>query len=240
MRKVIDLTKQKFGKLTVIKRAKDYISPNGNKMIMWLCKCDCGKEVITQGNGLKNGHTKSCGCLQKEKVSKSNKKYNTYNLSGDYGVGYTSNGEEFYFDLEDYEKIKDYCWFKNKLGYIITNINENQKRTSLFMHDLIMNCPDDMEVDHQYGENTRNDNRKYNLRIGTHSDNMKNRKLNSNNKSGTKGVILHKQSNKWMAYITSNKKRYTKLFSKKEEAIIWRKDMENELHKEWSYDNSQM
>lgn len=31
---------------------------------------------------------------------------NTYDLSGEYGIGYTTKGEEFWFDLEDYDKIK--------------------------------------------------------------------------------------------------------------------------------------
>lgn len=31
--------------------------------------------------------------------------FNKYDLSGEYGIGYTSKGEEFYFDLEDYKKM---------------------------------------------------------------------------------------------------------------------------------------
>lgn len=74
---------------------------NGNAQ--WLCKCNCKdeNEIIVRTNYLKSGHTKSCGCLQKEKVAitgKSNKKYNTYNLSEEYGIGYTNKGEHFYFD----------------------------------------------------------------------------------------------------------------------------------------------
>lgn len=33
---------------------------------MWECKCDCGNTVITSGSAMRKGHTKSCGCLQKE------------------------------------------------------------------------------------------------------------------------------------------------------------------------------
>ena len=237
MRKLIDLTGQRFGKLTVVNRAEDYVSPNNNKMIMWRCKCDCGNEVIVQGGCLKNNNTRSCGCLLKENISKKMKRYNTYDLTGEYGIGYTLKGEEFYFDLEDYDLIKDYCWYKNKLGYLLTNINTDTKRTLFFMHNLIMDCPADMLVDHKNGSSSVNDNRKYNLRIGTQSDNMKNRKNNYNNKSGHKGVILHKQSNKWMGYITSNKKRYTKLFNTKEDAVVWRKNMETKLFGDWSYNN---
>lgn len=237
MRELIDLTGKRFGRLTVIRRAEDYISPHNNKIVMWHCKCDCGNEVIVQGNSLKNKNTQSCGCIAKEKLSKNKKKFNEYDLSGEYGIGYTLKGEEFYFDLEDYDLIKDYCWFKNKKGYILTNINIDTKRTSLLMHNLIMDCPKDMLVDHKNGSNSVNDNRKYNLRIGTQTDNMKNRKNNSNNKSGYKGVILHKQSNKWMGYITNNKKRISKLFDKKEDAITWRQDTERKLFGDWSYNN---
>ena len=93
--------------------------------------CDCGNKIVTTGNSLKHGHTKSCGCLNNEKRSllgKNSKKYNKYNLNGEYGIGWTSNtNEEFYFDLEDYDKIKDYCWFLDNRGYILTNIFGSKK-----------------------------------------------------------------------------------------------------------------
>ena len=65
--KINDLTGQRFGKLTVIKRAEDYISPKGVRRIRWLCRCDCGNEKAFLTQGLRNGKTKSCGC---ESVSK--------------------------------------------------------------------------------------------------------------------------------------------------------------------------
>lgn len=43
------------------------------------------------------------------KGGKKNKRYNRYDLTGEYGIGYTNQGVEFYFDLEDYDKIKEYC-----------------------------------------------------------------------------------------------------------------------------------
>lgn len=65
MAKPNNLTGQKFGKLTVVKRGEDYISPSGAKRIQWLCKCDCGNEdlILVAANNLTSGHTKSCGCL---------------------------------------------------------------------------------------------------------------------------------------------------------------------------------
>lgn len=64
MSKLIDLTNEKYGRLTVINR----ITPPGVP-IKWHCKCDCGNECDVRGNDLKNGRTKSCGCLRKEKAS---------------------------------------------------------------------------------------------------------------------------------------------------------------------------
>ena len=69
MGKFQDLTGQRFGKLTVIERAENHVQPSGKQYVQWLCKCDCGNETIIRGANLKKGHTKSCGCLQKEKVT---------------------------------------------------------------------------------------------------------------------------------------------------------------------------
>ena len=57
----VDLTGQRFTMLTVIERIKKL-----NKNTRWLCKCDCGNFVEVSGCHLKNGHTKSCGCLRRE------------------------------------------------------------------------------------------------------------------------------------------------------------------------------
>ena len=57
----IDLTGQKFNKLTVIKEAPK--EQRKNNRVTWICRCDCGKEVLVTGKDLKSGNTKSCGCL---------------------------------------------------------------------------------------------------------------------------------------------------------------------------------
>jgi len=57
-------------------------------------------------------------------------------------------------------------------------------------------------VDHKNQDKL--DNRKYNLRKTTKSKNAMNAKLNSNNKSGYKGIYWYKQSNKWGAQIMLN------------------------------------
>lgn len=67
--KFIDLTGQKFGRLTVIKQSES-IQDGGRPRICWLCRCECGNEVIVRANKLKTKHTRSCGCLHKEITSK--------------------------------------------------------------------------------------------------------------------------------------------------------------------------
>nr|DAH32228.1 MAG TPA: hypothetical protein [Caudoviricetes sp.] len=62
-RRLIDLTGMRFGKLTVIKRASDYIAPKGKTTTRWLCKCDCGNTCEVRTDLLRNGYTKSCGCI---------------------------------------------------------------------------------------------------------------------------------------------------------------------------------
>lgn len=56
MAKFVDLSGKHFGKLTVLHRVD-----NHNKHICYLCRCDCGKERIVQGNHLIEGSSTSCG-----------------------------------------------------------------------------------------------------------------------------------------------------------------------------------
>jgi len=62
---IIDLTGQRFGRLTVIHAAER--TNTGN--YQWVCCCDCGTEVIVTSNNLRNRHTKSCGCYKRERIS---------------------------------------------------------------------------------------------------------------------------------------------------------------------------
>lgn len=62
----VDLTGQRFGRLTVIHVAANKTN-TGN--YQWICCCDCGAEITATSNNLRNGHTKSCGCFEKERIS---------------------------------------------------------------------------------------------------------------------------------------------------------------------------
>jgi hypothetical protein len=62
----MNLIGQKFNRLLVVGKAEKYIASSGQKQNQWLCKCNCGKEVVVTTAHLKSGHTKSCGCYAKE------------------------------------------------------------------------------------------------------------------------------------------------------------------------------
>lgn len=79
MSKLIDLTGQKFGRLTVIERANN--SKDGRTRWKCVCECGSGKEVVVTGVDLRNGHSKSCGCIQKEIASITVKPHYTHGKS---------------------------------------------------------------------------------------------------------------------------------------------------------------
>ena len=56
-----DITGQRFGMLTVMKRA----GTNKHRKALWKCKCDCGRTTVVSSVDLVTGNTKSCGCLGK-------------------------------------------------------------------------------------------------------------------------------------------------------------------------------
>jgi hypothetical protein len=62
MPKKLDLAGQRFGRLLVLAPTEN--SKTG--FTRWVCRCDCGNEISTYTNGLRSGHAKSCGCINKE------------------------------------------------------------------------------------------------------------------------------------------------------------------------------
>lgn len=62
--RLIDLTGQKFGRLTVIERAE-----NKGRRTTWLCVCDCGNKTVSYAETLRRGDTKSCGCYRIDKLT---------------------------------------------------------------------------------------------------------------------------------------------------------------------------
>jgi len=120
---LIDLVGKRFGKLTVISKG----ITDKNSRLYWNCLCDCGNEVSKLGLLLRDGRTKSCGCLRSEYVSNKNKthgmartkmnmvwqemksrcrnpNHKRYSDYGGRGISYQESWEEFinfYNDMSD-------------------------------------------------------------------------------------------------------------------------------------------
>ena len=130
-------------------------------------------------------------------------------------------------DLEDIERCKDIKWGYSS-GYVDSSIGR--------LHRYIMNCPNDLVVDH-INHNTL-DNRKENLRICTIQENSCNRKLGKNNKTGKVG-IFQLQNKKWQALLTYQGISHNLgIFDTKEDAIKARQQAERDYFGEFSNERS--
>ena len=179
MSKLVDLTGKRFGRLVVLRRGEDYIAPSGAVSVRWVCKCDCGKEVLIGRSGLQFGSYKSCGCYR------SSVRGMEYENKGDYILCKCNQGE-FLIDTEDFDLVKTHGWHITKLGYVAEN------RTKKFLHTMIMKTPKGRVTDHINGNPL--DNRKSNLRVVGFSENGYNKVLMTG-KSGEPFISYNKSNN---------------------------------------------
>lgn len=124
-------------------------------------------------------------------------------------------------DCSDFEELSQYKW--NMLKSRNTQYAQREVRNAdgkvekITMHVQIMQPPKGMEVDHIDGNGLNN--QRSNLRICTRTQNRQNVGAMKNNKSGYKGVSLHKATNKWLAQIrVDGKHHHLGLFTNPEEA----------------------
>lgn len=218
-RKINKLKTDTFGKLTVLERVEN---KSGDEHL-WLCLCSCGNQVVFRGDRLLRGKTLDCGCVRKENGK------NKYDLSGYYGIGYTKNREEFYFDLEDYDLIKKYTWCLSD-GYVVTSKNNK----ILQLHRLILDSYDGpKKIDHK--NRIRCDNRKENLRLVNDYENVRNSSVSKNNTSGIIGVTREKRKSKWSSQIVYNyKQMFLGYYENFEDAVIARLKAEKEYFGEFA------
>ena len=192
-------------RLTVIRQADDYISPNGYHYSQWLCECSCEEHthIVIRTSSLTSGETKSCGCLQRELISQRIKKYNQYEFNGDIVIGHSLNTDDiFYVDFKNFNKIKNIGWdvvfsasgIKRLAGYDTTT------QKMILMHQLLGFS----NYDHK-DQNELN-NLESNLRLCSISQNNMNRRVQKHNTSGYSGVVWDKDKKRWRARININKK----------------------------------
>jgi len=100
MPKFKDLSGKRYGRLTVIKPC----GKNKYGKYMFLCKCDCGNDCITLGNGLQCGNTLSCGCLRLEKSLEKVRALTKHNMSNTriYNIWHTMIQRCYYLKHKSY------------------------------------------------------------------------------------------------------------------------------------------
>lgn len=207
MRKRIDMTGRKYGRLTVIE-----LDRRENNHTFWKCRCDCGNIAIIDGAKLRNGHTKSCGCFRLENNRKQ-RKYNQFEIVDGYVRVKMNNDDYMLCDIEDWKMLKGKYWSVNADGYAVTG-------GKMFFHKKVTNTTSEI-IDHI--NMNKLDNRKCNLRIADKKINSINRGLQSNNTTGYKGVYCDKRYGTWNARVTvSGKTILLGTFPTKEEAIAAR------------------
>ena len=178
---------------------------------------------------------------------------NTYDLTKHYGVGYTKDGLEFYFDKEDYELIKMFTWRaridtrRDKEKYYIETsytINERKpcgkkKQKRLHLHHLVMGYDGREDkniplIDH-INRNTY-DCQKKNLRISDIRNNNINRAPQKSNTSGVIGVNYNSSNNTWVARIsdTDGKRIILCQVRNKEKAVKARLQAELDYYGEYA------
>lgn len=91
----------RYGRLTVV-----VLSHKTRYGCQWLCKCDCGKEVVVGGVQLRNGRKRSCGCLEKERLR-------TFNEKMKANAKYKKPSKIY----QAWANMKQRCFNKNALEY---------------------------------------------------------------------------------------------------------------------------
>ena len=153
---------------------------------------------------------------------------NTYELYCDFCVGYDYLGREFYFDIEDFEKIKQWSWSVCKDGRVCGFKDGKRLR----MHKLITGTSAEV-IDHI--DNNPQNNQKSNLRLSDKQKNNINRKHNKNNIVGVKGVSKTKNGLYFSRIMVNGTSKYLGCFSSLEDAKLAREKAEKNIFGEFAF-----
>jgi hypothetical protein len=208
----------------------------------FLCQCHCpvcerdGEQPTIKyvlyyymRKGLSNGCLRGAGHDKMTLNNPSRKKYNEYDLSGEYGVGVINtkrHREQFLFDLEDYDKIKNYTWHDSSRGYVRAIVRHGKREfEQIMLHRLVMGVHNEesagLQVDHI--NHNMLDNRKRNLRICTPAENG----INKEKTYVGFGAGICVQDGKYLVRFRRNgKKIYGGMFDTFEEAMKKRIELE--------------
>ena len=188
----------------------------------------CGDDFSSHFNGVPycNKHylkMKFYGTIESARKSK-----NTYEIEGDIAEIKTSKGEIFLTDCTDLDFLLKYSWCINKNGYVVANINHKVTK----IHQYILGLSTPVVVDHINGNKL--DNRRENLRICTSSENSKNMKIKTTNRTGYPGIRLTPSGRYNVRITVNNKEIHVGNYLTLEEGIGARKNAEIEYYGEFA------
>jgi len=109
-----DITGNRYGRLVAIKPTQKRLC----ERVIWECKCDCGKSTLVSSGHLQDGHTRSCGCLCREKSSQRA----ALRYRGKFG--------------KQHPNWEGGRWKPDKRGYIKLSLSAGGRY--IYEHDLIM------------------------------------------------------------------------------------------------------
>jgi hypothetical protein len=156
---------------------------------------------------------------------------------GDIAIVPLTQGKEAIIDACDVHLVEGVNWYALKDGntfYAQRNLKIGpNKQTTIKMHRVIMSAATGIGVDHKDGDGLNN--RRVNMRIASHAQNMRNRRKQANNKTGFKGVSLHSASGSWRASIKKNRKQlHLGYFTTPEQAHAAYREAAAKLHGEFA------
>lgn len=162
-----------------------------------VCECKCGNTVVVLVHSLKTNNTHSCGCYNIE--TRRNPMKNLESKVYDDYIEIEHKNGKIFLDIDDYEKLKEYCLMKRN-EYFITKI----KGKNINIHQLVLGYQGNLWIDHI--DTNKSNNRKKNLRLCTHKESSCNKNKNKNSDSKYKGVTFDNKLNKWRSRIMFNGK----------------------------------
>lgn len=204
----IDLTGQKFGRLTVLKQEE-----TKHKHLRWLCLCDCGNIKAIQGGSLRGGYAKSCGCLIKDaSTSFGMRGTPTHNSWAGLIQRCTNSNDKSYknYGGRGIKVCKRWMQFKN----FLTDMGIKPNGLTI------------ERIDNSEGYSLRN------CKWATPTEQQRNKRPEKRSSTGLNGVTINKKTQKYRAHIVANYKTYCLgTFSSLSDAIEARKQGEQKYWK---------
>lgn len=202
--KALELKSQQFGKLFVLDEAG--YDRKGN--ILWECLCDCSKSTTVRGYHLKSGHTKSCGCLLK-------------NCHITHGKARTPEYRIWESMIQRCNNPKDTAY--HNYGKRGIQVCKEWLSFINFFKDM-GERPEGLTIE-------RCDNSlgyfKENCKWETRFKQSQNQRMRNDNTTGIRGVVWHKQCQKYQARIMIEGKNYNiGIFETREQAAVARRNAE--------------